>query len=247
MNGTILLVHNGTERTGTEHLERWAAAAGFDVATCWAFAGDLPPVAHGWDGMIVTGSPHGVHDDLPFIAPEMAFLRAAAEAATPILGLCFGTQILGAALCGKEQVFRRPSCEVGFLPLRLTAEAATDPLLAEADEPLRMLVWHNDEVRHDHADMRILASSERCPNQIWRWRDAPVWGVQGHPEVTPALAPRWLENCRDALTRDGADTDSLIADSAEGARGGFLLDAFLDICRHGPAPGRKAAATGARG
>ena len=247
MSGTILLVHNGTERTGSEHLERWATAAGFAVVTVWAYAGELPAEAHGWAGMIVTGSPHGVHDDLPFIATEMAFLRAAAETATPVLGLCFGTQILGAALCGKDQVFRRASCEVGFLPLRLTREAAGDLLLAGAADPLRMLVWHNDEVRHDHADMRILASSELCPNQIWRWRDAPVWGVQGHPEVTPALAPRWLENCRQALTKDGADTDALIAQSTDGARAGFLLDAFLEICRHGSVPGRVSEPMGAWG
>lgn len=247
MTAPLLVLHNGTDRSGSEHLERWAADAGFAVANVWAYAGELPAAAGGWAGLIVTGSPHGVHDDLPFIAPEMAFLRAAAEAGTPVLGLCFGTQILGAALCGKDQVFRRPACEVGFLPLRLTAEAAVDPLLAGAEDPLRMLVWHNDEVRHDHADMRILASSEGCPNQIWRWRDAPVWGVQGHPEVTPALAPRWLENCRTALVKDGADTDALIAQSADGARAGFLLDAFLGICRPGSVPGRVSEPTGARG
>lgn len=233
MTGLILVVHNGTERTGSEHLARRVAGAGHAVTTCWAYGGELPKDAETWAGLIVTGSPHGVHDGLSFIAQEIAFLRRAAESGTPILGLCFGTQILGAALCGMDQVFRRERCEVGFKPLRLAAAAGDDPLLARADDPLWMLVWHNDEVRHDHPDMRVLASSDLCPNQIWRWRDAPVWGVQGHPEVTPELAPSWLENCRKALANDGADTDALIADSVHGARAAFLIDEFLDTCRRG--------------
>ena len=90
-----------------------------------------------------------------------------------------------------------------------------------------MFVWHNDEVRSGHPDMTILASSDACPNQIWRYRDRPVWGIQGHPEVTPESARGWLEARRERLVRDGADVDALIAEARDVGNAETLFDNFI--------------------
>jgi len=94
-----------------------------------------------------------------------------------------------------------------------------------------MFVWHNDEVRSDHPDMVILASSENCPNQIWRYKDKNIWGIQGHPEVTKNAAANWFENRRDRLEKDGVDVDDLIfrADNASNSK--TLLSNFATVCR----------------
>src|SRR3546814_6994213 len=55
------------------------------------------------DAWLLTGSSHGVYDDLTWIAPLKAFIRAAAAAQRPIVGVCFGTQILAEALGGQVQ------------------------------------------------------------------------------------------------------------------------------------------------
>ena len=98
-----------------------------------------------------------------------------------------------------------------------------------------MFVWHNDEVRHDHPDMQVLASSDLCPNQIWRHRTVPAWGIQGHPEVTRAQFQQWTEDSRDRLERDGADVAALnrAADDAEQAK--TMLANFATYCLAAPA------------
>jgi GMP synthase-like glutamine amidotransferase len=89
-----------------------------------------------------------------------------------------------------------------------------------------MFTWHNDEVKADHSDMTILASTPLCPNQVWRWRDQPVWGIQGHLEIPLALAPMWIEDCRDVMVSDGADVDALIASAVDQTPAQSMLRRF---------------------
>ena len=94
-----------------------------------------------------------------------------------------------------------------------------------------MFVWHNDEVRADHPDMTIIADSDDCPNQIWRFRDAPIWGIQGHPEITAAQALVWFEENRTRMEKDGADVDALKASADEAADAKTMLTRFADLLR----------------
>jgi GMP synthase (glutamine-hydrolysing) len=75
------------------------------------------------------------------------------------------------------------------MDLKVTPEAATDPLASDWGETVHMFVWHNDEVRAGHPDMVILASSDLCPNQVWRHRSLPAWGIRATPR-SPAPRPR---------------------------------------------------------
>ncbi len=109
--------------------------------------------------------------------------------------------------------------------------AADDAVCRDLPARVRMFVWHNDEVRGDHPDVDVLASTDDCPNQIWRHRSAPAWGVQGHPEITRAEGPRWFERNRERLEGDGADVDALIADVDEAPEAKTMLRNFFDYCR----------------
>lgn len=105
-------------------------------------------------------------------------LQQAERAGIPMLGICFGSQILASALCGRDQVFRRSFCEVGYKWLNVSEAAASDPIANSLGDQVYMFVWHNDEVAADHPDMTILASTDLCPNHIWRYRDRPIWGFR---------------------------------------------------------------------
>jgi GMP synthase-like glutamine amidotransferase len=155
-------------------------------------------------------------------------IREAAERKIPMLGVCFGSQILASALCGRDQVFRREFCEIGYKDLEVTGAAGDDPVAGGLGQTVHMFVWHNDEVRADHPDMLILARSDLCPNQIWRWRNAPAWGIQGHPEITRAQAPIWFEQNRARMEKDGADVDQLMASADEAADAKTMLKRFAD-------------------
>jgi GMP synthase-like glutamine amidotransferase len=143
-----------------------------------------------------------------------------------MLGICFGSQILASALCGRDQVFRRSSCEIGYIPHIVHPAAHTDPIASELADGVTMFTWHNDEVKANHPDMTILASTPLCPNQVWRWRNQPVWGIQGHLEIPLALAPAWIEDCRDVMVNDGADVDALIASAVDQTPAQSMLRRF---------------------
>ncbi len=144
-----------------------------------------------------------------------------------MLGVCFGSQILASALCGRDQVFRRPACEIGNKWLQATPAAADDIIASGIVPQVYMFVWHNDEVRATHPDMTILASSDQCPNQIWRYKDQPIWGIQGHPEITLQQAPLWFEQNRATMERDGADIEQLNATADEASAAKSMLTRFV--------------------
>ena len=229
----LLYLGNGRRMETVARLDARFEEWGFKVDRFWAYNGEFPKTIDHYDAIFLSGSPHGAYDDVPFIHREHDLIEDAAARGIPMLGICFGSQILASALCGRDQVFRRDRCEIGYKDLPVTEDAAADPLMSGIAPALHMFVWHNDEVRAGHPDMRILAFSDDCPNQIWRWRDAYVWGIQGHPEVTKAQAPAWFEEHRARMEADGADVEALKASADEAAVAKTMLTRFCDLVRHG--------------
>jgi GMP synthase-like glutamine amidotransferase len=231
----LLYLSNGPRRLSVARLDERFAEMGLPVELRWAYQGEFPEDLSRYSGIFLSGSPHGAYDDVPFIHREHTLIHEAAQQRIPMLGVCFGSQILGSALCGRDTVFRRDTCEVGYKWLPTTVDAATDPITAGLGERVYMFVWHNDEVRVSHRDMRILASSDLCPNQIWGHREVPAWGIQGHPEVDRAQALQWFEESRERLEADGAVIADLARSAEDALPAKTMLRAFADLCR-APSP-----------
>lgn len=229
----LLYLSNGRTFQSIAKLDDRFESWGLTVDRFWAYDGHFPDRLDGYDGVFLSGSPHGAYEDIPFIHREHDLIRAAADEDIPMLGICFGSQILASALCGRDQVFRRDFCEIGYKDLPVCDAARTDAIASDLGDSVHMFVWHNDEVRGDHPDMKILASSDLCPNQIWRWRDAPVWGIQGHPEITRQQAPAWFEENRHRMEQDGADVDELKAAADEACAAKTMLTRFVDVVKAG--------------
>ena len=204
---------------------------GFTVDHYWAYNSEFPDSPIDYDGIFLSGSAHGSYEDIKFIHEEHDFIVKAAKTGTPMLGVCFGSQILASALCGRDQVFRRSRCHVGYLDLELTQAAATDPMMLGMPEQVRMLIWHNDEAKADHVDMTILATTDEAPNQVWRYRNDRIWGIQGHPEVSNKNAVPWLNDVREYMIKDGVNVDELASDFDDGKTGVRLIENFLSVCR----------------
>ena len=223
----VAVIENGTSRDAGCDLVTQFESAGFQIEVFWAYGGEWPEDQDRFDAVLLSGSPHGAYEDIPFIHREHEFIRACAARRTPMLGVCFGSQILASALCGRDQVFRRSTCEVGYKWLDATGAGRRDPLTRGAGARMWMFVWHNDEVRGDHPDMNVLATTGDCPNHVWRFRDEPIWGIQGHPEVTKAASSSWFEGRRGRLAVDGADVDGLLAEAGDSVAGLRMLENFM--------------------
>ncbi|MEM9709760.1 MAG: type 1 glutamine amidotransferase [Pseudomonadota bacterium] len=121
------------------------------------------------DGWLLTGSPHGAYEDLPFIPPLEDFIRQAAEAKTPMVGICFGHQIIAQALGGRVEKFSG-----GWAVGRHVYES-------KEGEALALNAWHQDQVVALPPGAEVIAKSEFCTNAALAYGDR-ILTYQPHPE-----------------------------------------------------------------
>ncbi|MFA4927397.1 MAG: type 1 glutamine amidotransferase [Patulibacter sp.] len=182
------------------------------------YLGDLLPEVEELSGLVVLGGPSGkADDDVGHLRAERALLAAAAHAGLPVLGVCFGAQLLAVALGGA--VRRAATPEVGIGEVRLTAEGAADPILGPLGPRITVQHWHADEYRLPPEAVR-LATSASCDEQAFRWR-TKTYGVQFHVELNRDLADVIRPQLGDVVL----DPRGVEAASSAGAR---FADAFLD-------------------
>ena len=161
------------------------------------------------DLLIMMGGPMGVYeqDRHPWIACQLRRLALRLDADRPTLGVCFGAQMIAAAM-GAE-VYAGPAHEVGFHPVTVHDHAAAGPLRHLVGAPV--LHWHGDTFTLP-GDVELLASSHVYDHQAFRRGDT-VLALQFHAEM--GLDPRfdaWIESGQDAIARAGTSEARLRAD-----------------------------------
>jgi len=153
-------------------------------------------------------------DDHPFLVPLEAFVREAAELRAPMMGVCYGAQLLVRALLGREHVRHNPSgAEAGWLPVEVT----DDPSGWFDDLPRPFSTWHFhfDEVVNLPAGWRVLARSALCPIQAFDQPELNLLGVQFHPEFDLEEGNACFLKEADLLARQGLDAQALVAASRD--------------------------------
>jgi GMP synthase (glutamine-hydrolysing) len=126
------------------------------------------------DGVVISGSQTAVYDDRPWISDVERWVRAAAEAAIPVLGVCWGHQLIARALGGEVDPMGR--YELGYERIDRLEH---DELFEGIGESFVAFETHSDEVTRLPPGTTVLAENE---TSIQAFRIGNAWGVQFHPE-----------------------------------------------------------------
>lgn len=150
---------------------RLLAGHGFTFRTWRVVDMEFPASVHDADGWLITGSRHGVYEDHPFIKPLEAFIRDAYAAHVPVVGICFGHQIVAQAMGGKVE--------------RHAEGWAVGPTDYDfGDRTLTLNAWHRDQVVEPPANAKVIATNDFCANAALLYDDRALT-VQAHPEFRP--------------------------------------------------------------
>jgi GMP synthase (glutamine-hydrolysing) len=182
-------------------------------------AGQLMPGLDDIDVLVVLGSNESVRDrDVAWIAAEHALVSEAVARDVPVLGICFGGQLLADVLGG--EVHRSPEPEMGWQEIASTAPdvVPTGP----------WLLWHRDAFTVPPGATEV-GRSEICPQAFVL---GPHLGLQFHPEATPSVVDGWAAESEASGELEAVDAERLraatrahAAQSAPRAR--LLFDGFL--------------------
>jgi GMP synthase (glutamine-hydrolysing) len=144
------------------------------------------------DGVVLSGSHHMVTDREAWSEATAAWLRTAVAAGVPVLGICYGHQLLAHALGGR--VSNHPvGAETGTTDVWRTAEACDDPLFAPLPSHWPVHVAHRQTVAQLPADAVLLAHNRFEPHHAFRVGPC-AWGVQFHPEFSTEVAQTYAND-----------------------------------------------------
>lgn len=193
--------------------------------------GDPLPDLDTYDGLLVSGSPSMVDEDLAWMRWTTRALRAAVEAGLPTLAVCFGHQLLARAY-GADVGPNPNGYEVGTHTIHV--DAPGDPLLGALGPTVEVNLSHRDAVRAPSPAMRVLARAPHDGCQAFALSDR-AWGVQFHPEFDADVVRAYVRARRevvDTLRGPGAaDTRLAAARQTPDALG--LLRRFAHLCATG--------------
>ena len=193
----------------------------------------MPADASAFSGLVSMGGYMGVHDDLPWIAQELALIRDADARGLPVAGHCLGSQLVALALGGEVHPHARP--EIGWNTMTTADDAvARDWWGPYAGRTLETFQWHGDTFQPP-AGAQQLASAPHCDHQVFVL-DGRHLLVQSHLEMTPELVEGYLAHNGAQLERQhlaGNPAASAPADARRNlaARTAAMTDALKQLYR----------------
>ena len=141
--------------------------------------GPSPKPADAYEAIMITGSAACVTAPEPWMDRVIDVLLDAKVADVPVLGICFGHQILAAAVFGMDAVRKSGTPEIGWFEIN---SIGTSELFDGLPQSFTTFMSHFDEVRPCEG-MTVIAQTERCGVAGYRVDGARMWGIQFHPEM----------------------------------------------------------------
>ncbi len=185
----------------------------------------LPPGLDQAGAIVLTGSPSSVTERAGWMLILEDFLRQAVARGVPILGICFGHQILAQALGG--EVIRNPrGREIGTIEVELLA---SDPILDDLGPRFAANATHVDTVGRLPSGATRLARS--ALDEVAAFRLGSALGVQFHPEINGTIMGRYLDARREIVTTEGLPWEELKRGARDTDSGPRILQNFARWAR----------------
>lgn len=173
--------------------------------------GDLGPYA----GLVVLGGDMGANDDaeFPWLTSTKALIASVVQGGQCFLGICLGHQLAAVAMGG--EVIRNPQGPAtGLTPVKLTPAGEADVLLRGVGPHSRAIQWNHDIVSRLPPGAPILATAPDGTIQAARFGQR-AWGVQFHPEASPAVFDEWTSDERSDSVPQGFNLADIARDVAD--------------------------------
>ncbi len=204
----VLVLDNSPRRLGSYWFGKWFRQLDCRVSTRHFQHMRRSIAVDRFEALVVSGSPASATEDLPWILEELDLIQRADQLGMPVLGVCFGAQLLARAYYGKQAVRTSTHVEFGWHSVSRTSEE--DPLFEGIPMQFTSFQFHTEEVL-PQPGMRHLATSPAVTTQAFRVDSKPIWGTQFHLEVTPQAGRDLLRKARRAYQAYGLRYTELAA------------------------------------
>jgi len=192
-------------------------------------AGEKLPPPERLGGVIITGSHDMVTDKHPWSERIAIWIKEAVDRRIPVLGVCYGHQLLAHALGGTVGDNPRGK-EFGTVAVRLRGQALADRLFEGLPEIFDAQACHSQSVLQLPAGATLLASSDMDPHHAFCVGNY-AWGVQFHPEFNAEVLQHYIRRFADDLAAQGSEVQRLLEGVRETPLSEGLLRRFQQLCR----------------
>ena len=188
---------------------------------------NLPPDPTGFAGIIITGSHAMVTDREDWSEQTAAWIPRVIASGTPLLGICYGHQLMAHAMGGVVGNFPA-GVELGTVPVTLTDKADKDPLFKGLPKRIMAHVSHTQTVIQLPPDAILLASGENEPHHAFAVSPC-AWGVQFHPEFDADIMKTYVHEFAALMNTHGQNPETAIKNIAETPCSRLLINRFVDL------------------
>jgi len=192
-------------------------------------SGSLLPTYDGISGIVITGSHAAVTEHEDWSKRTAEWLPGAVHRKIPLLGICYGHQLLAYAMGGKVGD-NQNGLEFGTIDVKLHSAAKKDSLFHDMPNSISVHVSHSQSVPRLPPDSCLLASSEMDQNHAFVVSDC-AWGIQFHTEYDAKITIEYINNYKRVLREEGANPDYLITNCSDTPYGTKLLKRFVQILK----------------
>ena len=200
-----------------------------DVVTCSPYLGEALPDCTAFSGVIVTGSSAMVTDKAEWSEGTAHWMADVVAAEVPLLGICYGHQLLAHALGGVVG-YNPKGREIGTVEVHLNAMGQTDMFLGELPTSFLAQASHSQSVLTLPNEARLLASNALEPHHAFVVGSC-AWGVQFHPEFDAWYVRALIDHREDALQSESLNADALRAQVCDTPEAQGLLKRFVELAQ----------------